>query len=301
MAPTLIRIALLNCDTPIEPVRLAHGDYYAIFSTLLTRSLPPGVGEDRYALHNYDVVNKMEYPKDVEEYDALLMTGSAKSAYEDSEWVHKLLRYIKHVAEEKPKVKVFGICFGHQIVGQALGGSCVPNNGIWEIGPTNVQLNEVGKKIFGKGKEILNIQQFHRDHVITLPTQPYEFQCIGSTELCANQGMVLFDPSDSSPDTGDHKSLLRKIRIFTTQGHPELHASIITKLVDNRERSGMLSSAVAAGARVRNNLEVSMLPLVAIGNEEEAKGRTSMVGIGKDAWKNDGLEVGGLIWGILGL
>ena len=55
----------------------------------------------------------------------------------------------------KPNVMPTGICFGHQIVGLALGGTCVPNNGIWEVGPSNVKLSEVGKKVFGIRKEIL--------------------------------------------------------------------------------------------------------------------------------------------------
>jgi anthranilate/para-aminobenzoate synthase component II len=55
----------------------------------------------------------------------------------------------------EPNVMPTGICFGHQIVGLALGGTCVPNNGIWEVGPSNVNLSEVGKKVFGMRKEIL--------------------------------------------------------------------------------------------------------------------------------------------------
>jgi hypothetical protein len=111
---------------------------------------------------------------------------TAKSAYADVKWIHKLVKYIKYVAEQKPVVKIVGassflhlsimlrsyyvwypanklsqgviptgICFGHQIVGLALGSTCVPNNGIWEVGPSNVKLSEVGKKVFGMGKEIL--------------------------------------------------------------------------------------------------------------------------------------------------
>lgn len=47
-----------------------------------------------------------------------------------------------------------GICFGHQIVGRALGGSCIPH-GTWELGPSNLNLSEIGKKIFGKVNGIL--------------------------------------------------------------------------------------------------------------------------------------------------
>lgn len=42
-----------------------------------------------------------------------------------------------------------GICFGHQIVARALGGSCVPNDGRWEIGPCEVEMTDLGKQIFG--------------------------------------------------------------------------------------------------------------------------------------------------------
>lgn len=42
-----------------------------------------------------------------------------------------------------------GICFGHQIVARALGGSCVPNDGRWEIGPCEIDMTDLGKQIFG--------------------------------------------------------------------------------------------------------------------------------------------------------
>ena len=41
-----------------------------------------------------------------------------------------------------------GICFGHQIIARALGGECVPNNGRWEVGTTDMELTDIGKKVF---------------------------------------------------------------------------------------------------------------------------------------------------------
>jgi hypothetical protein len=110
--------------------------------------------------------------------------------------------------------------------------------------------------------------------------------------------MVLFDDPDSStpegPDTDDYKSFLRKIRIFTTQGHPEFHASIMSKLVENRARSGILSPAVAADARARNELEAQ--------EPVDGDGTTGEEGAGKkNTWVNNGVDVGEVIWGILGL
>jgi hypothetical protein len=110
--------------------------------------------------------------------------------------------------------------------------------------------------------------------------------------------MVLFydhtpDPSStpSEANTDDHRSLVRKIHIFTIQGHPEFHASIMSKLIENRARRGILSQDVAADAKARNALE-------AVGGgyqrriEEEGTGNERM---------NDGLEVGEVIWEMLGL
>jgi hypothetical protein len=81
MQPTpVVRIALLVCDPIAEIIRRAHGDYHVLYSSLLTRSLPPGVGKEAFALDAYDVCEKMEYPpEEAEGYDGLLISGSRES------------------------------------------------------------------------------------------------------------------------------------------------------------------------------------------------------------------------------
>lgn len=50
---------------------------------------------------------------------------------------------------EQDRVRVIGVCFGHQIVGRALGCVVDRNEKGWEISITNVSLNDVGKKAYG--------------------------------------------------------------------------------------------------------------------------------------------------------
>jgi GMP synthase-like glutamine amidotransferase len=73
----------------------------------------------------------------------------AASAYENAEWINKLVAYMADLISTKPQVKIFGICFGHQIVSRALGSECVPNDGKWEVGTTPVELTDTGKQLFG--------------------------------------------------------------------------------------------------------------------------------------------------------
>lgn len=83
MSPSPIRIALLICDTPLDSVVKSYGEYHAIFTALLTRSLPEGVPADRFVLDPYDVEHKMRYPADpdLKEYDAMMLTGSSACAF----------------------------------------------------------------------------------------------------------------------------------------------------------------------------------------------------------------------------
>lgn len=153
-----------------------------------------------------------------------------------------------------------------------------------------------------------SIQQCHRDVVPTVPTHPFPFQGLGSTPRCANQGMVLFadsTPAHSSEENADagvdkEKALLRQIRIFSVQGHPEFHRAIVRRIIDAREASGVLPVDVARASRAWNKREVTAPGLVRAAEDdgEEVDAERDEVGKG---WVNDGRDIGRVIWGILGL
>jgi len=231
-------IALLVCGA-LPP---GLGDYHKVFSTFLQNSLPNATIQ--FILDPYDVVHKMVYPPDdkIDSYDGILITGSASSAYENIEWINKLVAYIAKIAETKPRIKLLGICYGHQIIARALGAQCVRNNGVWEVGPTPLQLTDTGKQIFGV--DSLSIQEMHQDHI---PQLPDGVHLLGSTGVSYNQGMVRYAKSadvQTSPSVED-------IQIFTVQGHPEFTETLVTGIIDARKAAGIFSAEVAEDAMRR--------------------------------------------------
>jgi len=236
-----IKLALLVCDIPLALIE-SHGDYPALYHKLLTDSLPavPGLS---FTLDSYDVVNQ-QYPSEESlgegGYDGFLISGSSASAYAPLLWIPPLLTFISDLVLKRPRVKLFGICFGHQLVARALGGKCVQNVKGWELGVTDVALTETGKAIFGS--DILHIQQVHRDHV---PSVPPSFELLGSTAKSPVQGMVRF----TEPPTFSSLSYT-SIHVLTVQGHPEFHSSALLKLIDYREAAGVIDAITAKGGRV---------------------------------------------------
>lgn len=169
----------------------------------------------------------------------------------------------------------------------------------------HVEIPSYGPQTDPDVRVMQSIQQCHRDVVPTVPTHPFPFQCLGSTSHCANQGMVLFTPdSDStlSSEAGidSDKALLRQIRIFTVQGHPEFHRAIVRRIIDAREAAGIIPGDVAQAAQAWNRREVAAPGLVRAAEDmrEESDVGANEAGEG---WINDGSDIGRVVWGILGL
>lgn len=152
MAPhrttTSIHVAVLDTDVPVPKVYASRGLYSSQFRVLLqaaaARLNARGqlLNNSNVEIHTtaFDVVGGSLPPLELlrkkprgctgaeEGYgplgpiDAILITGSSASAYELDKypWIRPLQAFIQTVYAEYPEVKIFGSCFGHQIVAQAL-------------------------------------------------------------------------------------------------------------------------------------------------------------------------------------
>lgn len=68
--------------------------------------------------------------EDLEKFDGFVISGSISSVNDDTEWILKLKEFIRALAsldKAKKRPKLVGICFGHQLIGAALGGQVGPN------------------------------------------------------------------------------------------------------------------------------------------------------------------------------
>jgi GMP synthase (glutamine-hydrolysing) len=97
---------------------------------------------------------------------AFVMTGSSSSVTERAPWMLRAEAYVREIArEEKP---LFGICFGHQLVAQALGGEVAKNPRGREIGTVRVRRLAEDPIFTGLGDE-LAANATHVDSVSRLP------------------------------------------------------------------------------------------------------------------------------------
>lgn len=76
------------------------------------------------------------------------------NAFDNDPWVVRLVGFVKEVLAQD-RVKIIGVCYGHQIVGRALGAKVAKSeSGAWEVSVCRVNQTEKGKELFG-GKDAL--------------------------------------------------------------------------------------------------------------------------------------------------
>ncbi|KAJ6115308.1 hypothetical protein N7486_001086 [Penicillium sp. IBT 16267x] len=214
MSP-LLRIAVLECDTPIQPVVDKLGTYGAIFERLLTNAAGSAVNVE---ISKWNVVGNPIYPNP-NEVDAFLLTGSKYDAFADDRWILTLTEYVKDVVQAHKK-PVVGVCFGHQILARALGARVGRGEG-WEVSVDEITLTDAGKEVFGRDK--LFLHQMHRDLVFETPEGCVN---LGFSGPCAVQGLYM--PK----------------RLISIQAHPEFDEFIMTNLLEARHDGGVFNDEI---------------------------------------------------------
>lgn len=103
-------------------------------------------------------------------YDGVVITGSALSAYENVPAVTRQIQFSKDVFESG--VPFFGSCWGLQIATVAAGGAVGPNHRGREVGyARSVQLTDAGKAhpMHRSRLAVFDAPAVHTDHVTRLP------------------------------------------------------------------------------------------------------------------------------------
>lgn len=120
--------------------------------------------------------------------DAVVISGSPSSAYDDEPWIHRLMGMIRGWADQR--TPMLGICFGHQILAEALGGRVEKNPKGWEAGTLEHSLNDDGVKdaVFKGVPRNFLAHQSHQDIVVELPPGA---RTLASSPACDCQAMAI--------------------------------------------------------------------------------------------------------------
>ena len=148
-----LRIAVLECGIPLPATKAKYGTYGGVFTSLLQAGADalqyPGLSSTSgLDITKWDVVSAQEYPK-LADIDAILITGSPHDAFADDAWIVRLLHFTEEILAQR-RVRIVGVCFGHQIVSRALGAKVGRSEAGWEVSVTAMDLTKRGQEIFGK-------------------------------------------------------------------------------------------------------------------------------------------------------
>lgn len=149
-----------------------------------------------------------EVAASIHDCDGWLITGSRHGVYENLDWMTPLQEFIRELAEAR--VPLVGICFGHQIIAQALGGNVVKSDKGWGVGLHRYRIDQA--RIWMEARpQHTSLYAFHQDQVIELPESA---QVFASSEFCPYAGLSYGDS------------------IISVQAHPEFEEAYMTALLD---------------------------------------------------------------------
>ena len=187
-----MHIGILQTGYGPDTIIPYEGDFPSLFMNMLD-----GQG---FTFTNFKVVD-MEFPAGADTCDGWLITGSKHGVYEDHPFIPPLEDLIRAIyAADRP---IVGICFGHQIIAQALGGKVEKFKDGWAVGRQTYDWD---------GKTVV-LNAWHQDQVVT---KPADATVAASNDFCA------------------YAALIYGQKAFTVQAHPEFESPFIAGLAATR-------------------------------------------------------------------
>lgn len=203
-----MRIAILETGRPPAELEPRFGGYGAMMAAMLGE----GFETTRHDVPAGDLPTGA---------DGYLITGSAAGVYDDLPWIAPLKDWIAGTAGSAP---LLGICFGHQIMAEALGGRAAKSDRGWGVGLHRYRMDAA---TVGWSAPEIALPVSHQDQVVAVGP---EGRVIGGTGFCPN-GVIAYPA----------------LRALSLQPHPEFDPAFATALIETR-RDGPLQPEHADAA-----------------------------------------------------
>lgn len=189
------QIAILKTGNTHKKLQTIFGDFEDWFSEGIT-----GAKFTTFDLPQGDLAPP------VDQYDGYIITGSPAMVTSQEAWSENLKPFLKTLtAQDKP---LLAVCYGHQLLADALGGKCDWHPKGREIGTVSISKTEQGKTdpLFSVLPDTFLAQVTHAQSAITLPS-----------------GAILLALNDYEPN---HAYRIGS-NIYSMQFHPEFSADVM--------------------------------------------------------------------------
>ncbi|XP_059071405.1 gamma-glutamyl peptidase 5-like [Cryptomeria japonica] len=181
-----------------------YGGYFGLFVNMLGEE-----GERWDMFRAFDrQLPKME---DLDKYDGFVVTGSKSDAHGNAVWILELCQLLRCCYQMR--IKVLGICFGHQILSRALGGKVSRSSAGWDG---------------SMEKDCIEFNKYCMVQVTEIPCGADIIAFSNKTEI------EMFSMDD---------------HILGIQGHPEYSSDILFNLMDNLCNEGILTEEMVKKAK----------------------------------------------------
>lgn len=211
-----MRIGILETGEVPEQLARRHGDYPAMFERLL-RAADPAL-----EFSVFHVVDE-QLPGAVDVCDAWLVTGSRHGVYDPLPWIEPLKAFLK--AAYEAGVPIIGICFGHQILAEALGGRAVKSDKGWGLGVRRYTVHHKPAWMTGIDHEFA-LNALHQDQVVELPA---DAEVLAGSEFCP------------------YAVLAYRGNAISIQPHPEFETAYLRDLIEYRRSTSFSDADADAG------------------------------------------------------